>query len=232
MWRVLLMLSFMAYASGALASNGNSDSWPDVSFVVLEENPKEFIFERDIDIVATLNKVVLIPIIANYHYGDNTFSTAIADPFVIEPGKDTLKAIFSKYQNHNQKVKRCIVLAKGYCPGTLQPVINYAGIYKGKEVWMIELAKIDDETYKKVYESIIQELNQRNMNINKQMTFEQALNENRLLSTNELLSPVLRYNDGFRRVIVLWNVNSGTEISICISEKGMNIIKEHLHPAE
>ena len=70
------------------------------------------------------------------------------------------------------------------------------------------------------------------MNINKQMTFEQALTENRLLSTNELLSPVLRYNDRFRRVIVLWNVNSGTEISICISEKGMNLIKEHLNPAE
>ena len=214
------------------ASNDNTYEWPDISFVVLDENPNMFLFERNINIVSTIREVLLIPIVNNYKCDNIRYPIAIADPLLVELGKATLKELLSKDAKNYQSVRSCIVIARGYCPGTLQPTINYAGNYKGETVWMIELAKINNAQYKKAYESIIEELNNKQLTIGKRMIFEKALKEKRIISSSELLSPVIRFDDGYRRAASFWDVKPGTEISICISEKGMNLIKEHLQPAE
>jgi len=133
----------------------------------------------------------------------------------------------SSIETNNQAVRECIVLARGYSPGTLQPVINYAGSYNGKQVWLLELAKVSEMQFGSAFQSITNELAGSTLRVGKEKTFETAVKEKNLLSTGELLSPVTR-NNGYRSRYVLWSVPAGTEIAICISSNGMQSLKAEL----
>jgi hypothetical protein len=201
--------------------------WPDISFVVLDEIPEKFVFSRTRDFLPTVKQVVLLPIVENYRWNGRRHHLALADPLFVEPGRETLRKTMSTLETGDQVVRRCIVLARGYCPGTLQPVINYAGKYYGKEVWLIELAKLSDQHTTKAFQSITNELNRLSLRVGPEKTFEEALRDKTLLCTGELLSPIIRKND-FRAPIVLWNVPAGTDIAICVSSNGLKVLKAEL----
>ena len=202
--------------------------WPDISFIVMDEIPDKFVFSRTEDVLPTVKRVVLLPIVENYLWNGKRHYLALADPIVIEPGRETLRKIMSSLETGDQAVRRCIILARGYCPGTLQPVINYAGLYNGKENWLIELAKVSDSQFENAFQSITNELANSTLCIGKEKTFEDAVKERKLLSTGTLFSPIVRGDDSFRGPIVLWSVPAGTKVAICLSPGGIEALKKEL----
>jgi hypothetical protein len=210
------------------------DHWPEMSFVILDETPNTFVFTRGPNIEPTVNRVVLLPIVENYLWNGRRHFLALADPMVVEPGKESLRKTMSSLEMNSQAVRRCIVLAPGYCPGTLQPVINYGGKYKGKDVWLVELAKITQQQYQASVQCITNDLNKPILRVqgNVQVKFEDALKAGKLLNNAELKGPVVHSDGTFRCTYVLWSVPDGTDISICLSSNGWNVLtREIVEPA-
>lgn len=226
MWKTFFFLSLFAFSG--CNHTGNSDNpWPEMSFVILEENPELFVFEQTTKVVPAVNRVLLLPIVENYLWEEKRYYMALADPLIVEPGKETLRKTMSLLENNNQAVRACIVLARGYCPGILQPIINYAGDYKGRQVWLVELAKLSDEQFTAVWQIISNELSHATIHIGKEKTFEDALKEKQLISTGELLSPIVRTGE-YRSRYVLWTVPVGTEVAVCVTPDGLKLLKDEL----
>lgn len=214
------------------------DAWPGISFIVMDEIPEEFKFNRTENIIPTVQRVVLLPIVENYQWEGKRISYAIANPILVFPGKEPLDKTFSPLVVDNQKVRRCIVLARGYCPGTLQPVINYAGIYKGKEAWIVELAKVSKKQYAAEYAIVMNELSGTSLLLSQMPTtndiwnYEVALDKGQLLRRGIIKSPVIRtggYKDT-RSEIVLWSLPGGMNIPICMTPQGRKLLKDELMP--
>jgi hypothetical protein len=227
MRKILVSLFLGIFTSACDRSGAQGTPWPEISFVVLDEIPDKFVFSRTKDFVPSVNRVVLLPIVENYLWNGKRYYLALADPIIVEPGRETLRKTMSSLETGDQVVRECVVLARGYCPGTLQPVINYAGSYNGKTNWLVELAKVSDFQFENAFQSITNELTSSALRIGKEKTFEVAIKEKALLRTGELLSPVIR-NDGFRSRYVLWSVPVGTEVAICLSSNAIKSLKNEL----
>lgn len=213
-------------------------AWPGISFIVMDEIPGEYEFNRTENIVPTVTRVILLPIVENYKWEEKRINYAIVDPILVFPGKDAMDKTFSHLLAARQKVRECIVLARGYCPGTLQPVINYAGNYKGKEVWIVELAKVSKKQYAAEYAIIINELAGTSLLLSQMPTtddiwnYEVALKNGQLLRRGIIKSPVIRtggYKDT-RSEIVLWSLPGGMNIPICMTPQGRKLLKDELMP--
>jgi hypothetical protein len=224
---LVIILPFVLSACVSCAAETRHNVWPNLSFVVIDQLPDKHVFERTKDFNPTVKRVILLPIVENYLWNGKRHHFALADPIIVEPGGETLQKIMAPFETGDQAVRSCIILARDYCPGTLQPVINYAGSYKGKEVWLVELARLSSDQYKGALESIINELSSGSIQVGKEKIFESAVKEGKLLSTGELLSPIVR-NDGFRFRYVLWNMPPDTKVPICMSSAGLNVIKKEL----
>ena len=202
--------------------------WPvNTSFVVIDEEPDTFISGRTENFIPSVHRVVLLPIVLNYLWEGKRHQIALADPFAIEPGKESLYEMMDHLEKNEQTVWSCLVLSSGYYPGTLQLQINHAGIYQDKEVWLIMLAPITEEQYKLVFSSIMSELNQTTFKVGEELSFEQALQKQRVLTTRRLRSPII-HSDGFRINYILWTHYAGTLVDVCISETGMKLLKDEL----
>src|SRR5689334_2777637 len=128
---IIAMSLFLGCSSIAREYN-----WPEKSFVILDETPDTFVFTHGPKIEPTVNRVILLPIVENYLWNGRRQTLALADPIVVEPGRETLRKTMASLETNRQNVRSCIVLASGYCPGTLQPFINYSGRYQDKDVWL------------------------------------------------------------------------------------------------
>jgi hypothetical protein len=211
------------------------DHWPkEMSFVILDETPNTFVFTRGTNVEPTVSRVVLLPIVENYFWNGKRHFLALADPTVVEPGKESLHKIMAALETNRQAVRDCIVLAPGYCPGTLQPVINYGGKYKGKDVWLVELAKITPQQYQASVQCITNDLNTPILRVQgeRQVKFEDAIKAGKLLNNAEIKGTVV-HNDGtFRNTYILWSVPDGTKVAICLSSNGWNVLnREIVEPA-
>jgi hypothetical protein len=193
----------------------------------MDEIAEKAVFERTKNIEPTVDRVLLLPIVENYLFDGRRHRIALADPIVVYPGKKSLKETFSVLSENKQRVRDCIIIAHGYSPGTLQPAINYAGLYRGKEVWLVEMAKLSDEQFKAAGRGIASELNGQGLRVGGIKTFEDAVREGVLLSTSELLSPVVRWGD-HRNAYVLWSMSSGTEVAICLTPEGRKTVLTEL----
>ena len=217
---------------------GNGTTWPDrTSFVVIDEEAGKFNFEKIYDFVPSVHRVVLLPVVLNYSWEGKRRRIALADPFVVKPGSKSLHRMMAHLETNRQAVWRCIILVPGYCPGGLQPAINYAGNYQGRKVWLVEMAKITDEQYELVFSSVVSELNQATLILEEESSFEQALQKQKIISTRGLKSPILHKaaepgnvlaSKEVRKNYILWNHYAGTKVDICISEAGMDILKKEL----
>jgi hypothetical protein len=218
----------------------NQFYWPDVSFVVIDEKPINTTYYDQADnLVPSLKRVILLPIIENFIWEGKRLNYAITDPILVVPGKEAMNQTFSHLEFANQKVRRCIIMARGYCPGALQPMINWAGNYNGKEVWMIELPKVTKKQYAKQYEIIINELSGTSLVLSDMPTtgdiwnYEYALKNEQLLRRGLIKSPVINNKEGmpiYRREIVLWNLPDGMRIPICFTPEGRKLLKDKLMP--
>lgn len=213
------------------SSVAGDDHWPeDRSFVVLDETPDTFVFTHGPKIEPTVNRAILLPIVENYLWKGKRHFLALADPIVVEPGKESLRKIMASLERNHQAVRRCIVLAPGYCPGTLQPVINYSGKYNDKEVWLVELTKVTANQFQSALKCITNDLNTPTLRVqgSRQVGFEDAIKAGKLLTNAELKGPLLHSDGEFRNTYVLWSVPDGTKVSVCLSSNGWSILTREL----
>jgi len=216
----------------------NESTWPEnVSFVVFDEEAGKHDFERTYDFVPSARRVVLLPVVLNYQWEGKRRRIALADPFVVEPGKKSLRQMMAHLETDRQTVWRCLVLAPGYCPRGLSSNFIYAGTYQGKEVQLSQMARIADDQYGLVFSSIMSELNQATLILEEESSFDQALQKQKTLSTRELESPILHTpaelgnplrSKERRKFYILWNHYAGTQVDVCISESGMNLLRNEL----
>ena len=235
---------FLAVASAIVACSGcnmlysNENPWPEsASFVVFDEEAGKFDFEHTYDFVPSARRVVLLPVVLNYSWEGKRRRVAIADPFVVEPGKGSLRQMMAHLETNRQGVLSCIVLAPGYCPRGLSFNFIYTGTYQGKTVQLSQMARVTDEQYGLVFSSIMSELNQASLIVEEESSFEQALQKQKIISTRVLKSPILHTpaepgnplrSKEFRKNYILWEYYVGAEVDICISETGMSLLKNEL----
>lgn len=213
--------------------------WPEITFVVMDEIPEKFVFERTKEVVPSVDRVLLLPIVANYLHQGERKPYAIAEPMVVHPGEETLSSLFSSLSSNGQRVLRCIILARGYCPGELQPTINYAGIYQGKEAWLVEIARVSDNQYEQTYAILMNELKGDSLTLSRMpltadiWNFDVCLARKELLRRQIIHSPVVRRHPrspDSRSEIILWAVPEGASVSICISADGRKALERELAP--
>jgi hypothetical protein len=224
----LIIAAGLLVGCSTVAEDGH---WPkEMSFVILDETPDTFVFTHGPKIEPTVNRVVLLPIVENYLWKGKRHFLALADPIVVEPGKELLSKTMASLETNRQAVRDCIVLAPGYCPGTLQPVINYSGKYKDKDVWLVELAKITAKQFQASVQCITNDLNTPILRVQgeRQVSFEDAIKAGKLLNNAELKGPLLHSDGEFRNTYVLWSVPDGTKVSICLSSNGWAVLKREL----
>ena len=225
---LFLMIAAVIIICGCDRRHSGKNPWPEsVSFVVFDEEVGKFDFEQTYTFVPSARRVVLLPVVLNYLWEGKRHRIAIADPFVVEPGKESLRQMMAHLETNRQTVWRCIVFAPGYCPRSLSLSLIYAGTYQDKKVLLCQMARVTDEQYGLMFSSIMSELNQAAFILEEETTFEQALQKQKILSTRALKSPLIR-NDGLRINYILWNHYAGTQVDICISEAGMNLLRNEL----
>lgn len=205
-------------------------SWPDISFVILDEMPGENVMYRTKNFAPTAKRVVLLPIVENHLWNGKRYDLAIADPIVVVPGEETLRKTLAHLSNDGQRVRRCIVLAYGYCPGTLHLTFNYSGMYHDKEVWLIELAKLSTEQYAAASQVMILELAGSKILVDgdTEQTIEMAIEEKQILGYGEIKSPIVGQG-GHRNNYALWSLrNNNTEVAVCLSDSGRRVLQKEL----
>jgi hypothetical protein len=201
----------------------------------MDEIPEKFDFDRTDHIVQTVDRIVLLPIVENFQWEGKRIHYAIADPIVVQPGREAIYKTFSHLLTNSQNVRRCIVLARGYCPGTLQPVINYAGNYRGKKAWIVELAKVSKMQYATQYPIVMNELSGNSLwlsplpDTSDIWNYEDALGKGQLLGREMIYSPVIR-SSGYRTEIALWSISGGRHVPICMTAQGRKLLKDELTP--
>lgn len=194
----LLACCFLLASCEPKTSQKPTAPWPEIAFVVMDGIPEKFVFERTKEVVPSVDRVLLLPIVADYlHQGDRK-PYAIAEPLVVHPGEETLSSLFSSLSSNGQRVLRCIILARGYCPGELQPTINHAGIDQGKEAWLVELAKVSDSQHEQTHAIFMSELQGASLTLSRMpltadiWNFEDCLARKELLRRQIIHSPVVR----------------------------------------
>ena len=213
-------------------------AWPaDVSFLVVDELPDISIIDRAGKNIIPFSgeHVVLLPIMENYEWQGERHKFALADPIIIKPGTEDIRKTLSHLEVNNQYVRQCIVIAHGYCPGSLNPAFNYSGYYNGKKGWLVELSKLSNEQFTAAAKIMMNELGGNSIFLSKITktyeiwTFNDAVKNGQLLRRSVIKSLVVREN-GEQYEIILWNVPEGREVPLCFSAKGRKILKDELQP--
>jgi hypothetical protein len=238
-----------------LRGGGNNraemSDWPNgMSFVIVDEMPDALLGTRLDDppcpdlplnarldrnnVAPTLRRVLLLPLVQNYRWRGECHRLAFTDPILARPGEDAISTLLSPLLRDGQQVRRCILLAHGYCPGDLYPQFNLAAKYNGRDVWPTEMARLPEEQFQAVSEIIIRELSGTTLKVYDikgvyGVPFDEAIRLGKILGLSWMVSPLSYSGDPAGRPrYVLSGVPGGTDISVCLSPEGLERVKTEL----
>jgi len=245
MWRFMALsqvVLVLCLSCASLASRTETWPWPDdTSFVVMDEILDITLPDRvdggalrarnaqPEEIHPTVNRLLLLPVVENYLWNGKRHALALADPIVVKPDERPIRQVLLPLLKHGQYVRRCILIAHGYCPGDLDRSWNCTREYEGKKVWLNEMTKLSKEQFKAASRIIVNELSSSTLRVfNRQVQFEDAIKQGRLLSVCWLWSPLIGEVGYSKQAYVFWTARDGAEVSICLSPEGLHCVKEEL----